>query len=170
MSDIPERIANTTDLDLLKKYEEIIKERKKALQPEKRTKKSEILDKVKKLSDKTKAVEEAQAAYLAEGFLVELEKDKNGLIKRWRLRNRKPKNEGENGGEKPMTDQEFDQIFPELPKEFSAQDIKKALTKAGFDNRTVQPTLTIRIKRGDLGIQKKPGVEKGSGVRYMKTK
>ena len=121
---------------------------------------------------------DAQKAYEEKGFIVEIEIDeKTKLIRKWKLRNRRPKTQMVGGvlvksaKIDQFTPNDLKEIISILPEVFSAKDIKKALIDSNLGERKLQPGLG-KILSGEYnnrGIEKVPGTDK-VGTRYRKVK
>ena len=131
------------------------------------------------LTSVTQSVLDAKTAYEEKGFFVEIETDaKTGLIRKWKLKNRRPKTQSVGGvvtstpKAKNLSPDDLKIILPELPDMFKASDIQEALIRSGIGERKLQPGLG-QILSGEFGkkvIEKVPGTDKGPGVRYRKVK
>jgi hypothetical protein len=174
-----ESVSDIKDLGLLEALLKQIKDQKKVIKAEVRKQRIDVAAIAQTLTPATQSVLDAQKAYEEKGFYVEIETDeKTGLIRKWKLKNRRPKKQTFGGAIrsestiKQMKPNEFQQIISGLPDTFGAGEIRNALIGSGIGDRKLQPTFGNILKGmyGDLGVEKVPGVDKGPGVRYRKVK
>ena len=173
-----DNVSEIKDLSLLETLLKQIKEQKKAIKADVRKQRIDVVAIAQTLNPATQSVLDAQKAYEEKGFFVQIETDdKTGLIRRWKLMNRRPKKQGAIGTRseasvKQMKPDEFRQILTRLPDQFSSKDVLNALIGSGIGVRKLQPAFGNIIKGmyGDLGVEKVPGMDKGPGVRYRKVK
>ena len=174
-----DNVAEIKDLGLLETLLKQIKEQKKAIKADVRKQKTDVFAIAQTLTPATQSVFDAQKAYEEKGFFVEIETDeKTGLIRKWKLKNRRPKKQGVLGGGRSaaavpqMKPKEFEQIVSRLPDVFSSKDVLNALIGSGIGLRKLQPAFGNILKGvyGEYGVEKVPGVDQGPGVRYRKVK
>jgi len=173
-----DNVSEIKDLNLLETLLKQIKEQKKAIKADLRKQKTDVFAIAQTLNPATQSVFDAQKAYEEKGFFVEIETDaKTGLIRKWKLKNRRPKKQGVGGTRseasvKQMKPDEFRQIISRLPDVFSSKDIVNALIGSGIGVRKLQPAFGNILKGmyGEYGVEKVPGVNQGPGVRYRKVK
>ena len=174
-----ESVSDIKDLGLLEQLLKQIKDQKKAIKADVRKQRTDVVAIAQTLTPATQSVLDAQKAYEEKGFIVEIETDeKTGLIRKWKLKSRRPKNQNIGGvirsasAIKQMKPNEFQQILSRLPDTFGAKDIQKSLIESGIGDRKLQPAFGNILKGmyGDLGVEKVPGMDKGPGVRYRKVK
>jgi len=173
-----DNVSEIKDLNLLETLLKQIKEQKKAIKADLRKQKTDVFAIAQTLNPATQSVFDAQKAYEEKGFFVEIETDaKTGLIRKWKLKNRRPKKQGVGGTRseasvKQMKPDEFRQIISRLPDVFSSKDIVNALIGSGIGVRKLQPAFGNILKGmyGEYGVEKVPGVDKGPSVRYRKVR
>lgn len=171
-----DNVSEIKDLSLLETLLRQIKEQKKAIKSDVRKQRTDVVAIAQTLNPATQSVLDAQKAYEEKGFFVEIETDeKTGLIRRWKLKNRRPKKQGVGGTRSGATVEqlkpdEFRQILSRLPEKFSSKDVLNALIGSGLGVRKLQPTFGNILKGmfGEYGVEKVPGIDKGPGVRYRK--
>ena len=171
-----ESVSNIKDLSLLDTLLKQIKEQKKAIKSDIRKQRTDVVAIAQTLNPATQSVLDAQKAYEEKGFFVKIEIDeKTGLIRKWRLMNRRPKKQVTGGTRseaivKQMKPDEFRQILSRLPDQFSSKDVLNALIGSGIGVRKLQPAFGMILKQtyGDFKVEKVPGVDKGPSVRYRK--
>ena len=155
-----------------------LKASKKALKEAAKKQKLDVVAIANTLASVTQSVLDAQKAYEEKGFIVEIEIDeKTKLIRKWKLRNRRPKTQMVGGvlvksaKIDQFTPNDLKEIISILPEVFSAKDIKKALIDSNLGERKLQPGLgkILSGEYNDRGIEKVPGTDKG-GTRYRKVK
>ncbi len=163
----------------LKAEQKRISDEIKKAKSEARKQRTDVIAIAQTLAPATQSVLDAVKAYEEKGFFVDIETDeKTGLIRKWKLKNRRPKKQNIGGTTrnqsaiKQMKPNEFQQILSRLPDEFGAKDIIHALIGSGIGERKLQPTFGNIIKGmfGDMGVEKVPGMDKGPSVRYRKVK
>ena len=172
-----ENISEIKDTETLEKLLQQIKNQKKLIKEEARKQRVDVVAIAQSLAPATQSVFDAQKAYEEKGFFVDIETDeKTGLIRKWKLKNRRPKKQGAAGGirsqasVKQLRPDEFKQILSRLPDTFGAAEIRDALIASGIGDRKLQPAFGNILKGvfGDIGVVKVPGADKGPGVRYKK--
>ena len=171
-------ISEIKTIEELKRIQKEVRETLINIKREARKQRTDVVAIAQTLSPATQSVLDAQKAYEEKGFFVQIETDdKTGLIRRWKLMNRRPKKQGAIGTRseasvKQMKPDEFRQILTRLPDQFSSKDVLNALIGSGIGVRKLQPAFGNIIKGmyGDLGVEKVPGMDKGPGVRYRKVK
>lgn len=169
-------VSNVNDINEIDSLLAKLKASKKALKEAAKKQKLDVAAIAQTLNPATQSVLDAQKAYEEKGFFVKIEIDeKTGLVRKWRLMNRRPKKQGVGGTRsessvKQMKPDEFRQILSRLPDQFSSKDVLNALIGSGIGVRKLQPAFGNIIKGmyGDLGVEKVPGMDKGPGVRYRK--
>jgi len=176
---IMDSVSDIKDLGLLEALLKQIKEQKKAIKADVRKQRTDVVAIAQTLVPATQSVLDAQKAYEEKGFFVDIETDeKTGLIRKWKLKNRRPKNQNIGGAIrsasaiKQMKPNEFQQIVSRLPDVFGAKDIMNALIGSGIGERKLQPAFGNILKGvyGEYGIEKVPGMDQGPSVRYRKVK
>lgn len=172
-------VSEIKDLGLLEALLKQIKAQKNVIKAEARKQRTDVVAIAQTLTQATQSVLDAQKAYEEKGFFVQIETDdKTGLIRKWKLMNRRPKKQNIGGGirsesaVKQMKPDEFIQIISRLPDEFSSKDVLTALIGSGIGVRKLQPAFgnILRGMYGNHNVEKVPGVDKGPGVRYRKVK
>jgi len=170
-------VSDIKDLGLLEQLLKQIKDQKKAIKADVRKQRTDVIAIAQTLAPATQSVLDAVKAYEEKGFFVDIETDeKTGLIRKWKLKNRRPKIQKIGGATrnqssiKQMKPNEFQQILSRLPDEFGAKDIMNALIGSGIGERKIQPTFGNIIKGmfGEMGVEKVPGMDQGPSVRYRK--
>lgn len=168
-------VNSISEIDLLLAK---LKASKKALKEAAKKQKLDVVAIANTLASVTQSVLDAQKAYEEKGFIVEIEIDeKTKLIRKWKLRNRRPKIQMAGGilrstSKIPQfTPDDLAKIMSKLSDEFSAKDIKKALSDSNLGERKLQPGLgkILSEEYNKRGIEKVPGTDKG-GTRYRKVK
>ena len=163
----------------LKADQKRISEEIKKARSEAKKQKIDVVAIAQTLTSVTQSVLDAKTAYEAKGLFVEIEKDeKTGLIKKWKLKNRRPKTQMVNGvltstSKIPQFKvDDLKSIMSKLNDVFSAKDIQDALKNSGMGERKLQPAFGNILKGlyGNQGVEKVPGMDKGPGVRYRKVK
>lgn len=172
-----DNILEIKDIGYLEKLQQQIRDQKKALKAEARKQRTDVIAIAQTLAPATQNVLDAVKAYEEKGFFVDIEIDeKTQLIRKWKLKNRRPKKQNIGGTTrnqssiKQMKPNEFQQILSRLPDEFGAKDIMNALIGSGIGERKLQPTFGNIIKGmfGDMRVEKVPGMDQGPSVRYRK--
>ena len=172
-------VSDIKDLGLLEQLLKQIKDQKKAIKADVRKQRTDVVAIAQTLAPATQSVLDAVKAYEEKGFFVDIETDeKTGLIRKWKLKNRRPKNQNIGGAIrsasaiKQMKPNEFQQIVSRLPDVFGSKDIMNALIGSGIGERKLQPAFGNILKGvyGEYGIEKVPGMDKGPSVRYRKVK
>jgi hypothetical protein len=172
-------ISEIKTIEELKRIQDEVRLTIRNIKQEARKQRTDVVAIAQTLTPATQSVLDAQKAYEEKGFIVEIETDeKTGLIRKWKLKSRRPKNQNIGGvvrsasAIKQMKPNEFQQILSRLPDTFGAKDIQKSLIESGIGDRKLQPAFGNILKGmyGDLGVEKVPGVDKGPGVRYRKVK
>lgn len=169
-------VSNVNDINEIDSLLAKLKASKKALKEAAKKQKLDVAAIAQTLNPATQSVLDAQKAYEEKGFFVKIEIDeKTGLIRKWRLMNRRPKKQGTGGTRneasvKQMKPDEFRQILSRLPDQFSSKDVLNALIGSGIGVRKLQPAFGMILKQtyGDFKVEKVPGVDKGPSVRYRK--
>ena len=171
-------VSDIKDLGLLEQLLKQIKDQKKAIKADEKKQRTDVVAIAQTLNPATQSVLDAQKAYEEKGFIVEIEIDeKTKLIRKWKLRNRRPKTQMVGGvlvksaKIDQFTPNDLKEIISILPEVFSAKDIKKALIDSNLGERKLQPGLgkILSGEYNDRGIEKVPGTDKG-GTRYRKVK
>lgn len=171
-------VSSVNDINEIDSLLAKLKASKKALKEAAKKQKLDVVAIANTLASVTQSVLDAQKAYEEKGFIVEIEIDeKTKLIRKWKLRNRRPKTQMVGGvlvksaKIDQFTPNDLKEIISILPEVFSAKDIKKALIDSNLGERKLQPGLG-KILSGEYnnrGIEKVPGTDKG-GTRYRKVK
>ena len=163
----------------LKADQKRISEEIKKARSEAKKQKIDVVAIAQTLTSVTQSVLDAKTAYEAKGLFVEIEKDeKTGLITKWKLKNRRPKNQMVDGvltstSKIPQFKvDDLKSIMSKLNDVFSAKDIQDVLKNSGMGERKLQPAFGNILKGlyGNQGVEKVPGMDKGPGVRYRKVK
>jgi hypothetical protein len=163
----------------LKADQKRISEEIKKARSEAKKQKIDVVAIAQTLTSVTQSVLDAKTAYEAKGLFVEIEKDeKTGLITKWKLKNRRPKNQMVDGvltstSKIPQFKvDDLKSIMSKLDDVFSAKDIQDVLKNSGMGERKLQPAFGNILKGlyGNQGVEKVPGMDKGPGVRYRKVK
>lgn len=171
-------ISEIKTIEELKRIQKEVRDTLINIKREARKQRTDVVAIAQTLNPATQSVLDAQKAYEEKGFFVKIETDdKTGLIRKWKLMNRRPKKQGAIGTRseasvKQMKPDEFRQIISRLPDEFSSKDVLNALIGSGIGVRKLQPAFGNILKGmyGDHKVEKVPGVDKGPSVRYRKVK
>jgi hypothetical protein len=167
-------ISEIRDAETLEKLIQQIKHQQKLIKEEARKQRVDVVAIAQSLAPVNQSIFDAQKAYEEKGFFVDIETDeKTGLIRKWKLKNSRPKKQGavrNKASVQQLRPDEFKQILSRLPDTFSAADIRNALIGSGIGDRKLQPAFGNILKGvfGDIGVVKVPGADKGPGVRYKK--
>jgi hypothetical protein len=170
-------ISEIKTIEELKRIQDEVRETIRNIKQEARKQRTDVAAIAQTLTPATQSVFDAQKAYEEKGFIVKIEIDeKTGLIRKWKLMNRRPKKQNIGGGirseasVKQMKPDEFRQILTRLPDQFSSKDVLNALIGSGIGVRKLQPAFGMILKQtyGDFKVEKVPGVDKGPSVRYRK--
>ena len=171
-------VSNLNDISEIDQLLAKLKASKKALKEAAKKQKLDIVAIANTLTSVNQSVLDAQKAYEEKGFIVEIEiDDKTKLIRKWKLRNRRPKVQMVGGTLRStskipqFTPDDLKKIMSKLPDEFSAKDIKKALIDSNLGEMKLQPGLGKMVtgEYSGCGIEKVLGTDKG-GTRYRKVK
>jgi hypothetical protein len=171
-------VSSVNDINEIDSLLAKLKASKKALKEAAKKQKLDVVAIANTLASVTQSVLDAQKAYEEKGFIVEIEIDeKTKLIRKWKLRNRRPKTQMVGGvivksaKIDQFTPDDLAKIMSKLSDEFSAKDIKKALIDSNLGERKLQPGLGKMVtgEYSGCGIEKVLGTDKG-GTRYRKVK